>query len=146
MTLPVEARGRIRGRPRQSGRGSLRGRLAVLMGIAVLAVVAIPATAMGAVHEYCSGTIGGKGTTCPPSGSSEWHHLLENDGAGTGINAEICIDEYLDPSGTGHYTGASCIASNGKYVIQYPGETWGYPRLWVGAGVPSVSGVEVWFS
>lgn len=124
----------------------MRGRLAVLMGIAALVAVAIPATAMGAVHEYCSGQIGNK-ATCPPNGSSQWHHLLENAGEGSGlINGEICIDEFLDPSGSGYYTGASCVKSNGTYIFQYPQETWGYPRLWTAAGSPYVSGVEVWFS
>jgi hypothetical protein len=47
-------------------------------------------------HTYCN-QWALKTQTCPPYGSSEWHHLLEN--AAESRAGSLCIDEYLDPSG-----------------------------------------------
>ncbi|HXD56181.1 MAG TPA: hypothetical protein VN618_15605 [Solirubrobacteraceae bacterium] len=107
--------------------------------MAALAVVAIAATpssagAFGYEHHYCGNTLA-PGGTCPPNGSSTWAHLELNEADAGGESHETCIDEYLDPSGTGYYTGATCMYYAGEETKQFPGGTYGYPRAWNGGSV-----------
>lgn len=104
--------------------------------ITVLAFAGVAATpALANYHEYCHNGMN-DGETCPPNGSSEWRHLTEN--FGEGFSGSVCIDEYLDPNNNGSYTGQSC----GRTTAQYPGGTWGYPRVWNNTGYQTVVGVE----
>jgi len=129
-------RARIRARTR-----SLLPILTAAIAMASLASLAIPGSAMAVNgHTYCN-QWAVKAQTCPPYGSSEWHHLLEN--AAEARSGSLCIDEYLDPSGTGSYTGATC-AGAGNTTAQYPGEVWGYPRSWETAGEGFIFAIEEW--
>ncbi len=106
------------------------------------AALTVPGTASALVygHTYCNQWMV-TNQTCPPYGSSEWHHLLEN--AAEARRGSLCIDEYLDPSGSGYYTGASCV-SQGHTAAQYPGATWGYPRSWETSGEGYIFAIEEW--
>jgi hypothetical protein len=94
--------------------------LAMLMVVAVLSGVAA-SRASAEVDGYCYQFVNYH-YTC----TSEWHHLVEN-AADTQGSGSLCIDEYLDPSGSPWYTEASCTSGG---TGQYPGSTWGYGRAW----------------
>jgi hypothetical protein len=106
----------------------------VLSGCFAAALTA-PSAAQASVERwYCDDGLNGyeqnpNWDSCPPVGSSHWLHL--NTNAGFGETHRACIDEFLKPSGSGYYTGATC-ASAGVFTEQFPGHTWGYPRIWNG--------------
>ena len=58
-------------------------------------------------------------------------HIEANSGSDPQESHAVCIDEFLDPNGSGYYTEATCYyyASEGN-TTQYPGGVWGYPRAW----------------
>jgi len=94
--------------------------LAMLAVVALLSSVAA-SRAFAGTEGYCYQWVNYH-NTC----NSAWHHLVEN-GATTQGAGSLCIDEYLDPSGSPWYTEASCTAGS---TAQYPGGTWGYGRAW----------------
>jgi hypothetical protein len=109
--------------------------LALILIVATSVVVTAPAMGFAVEHHYCDQYLEPKGT-CPPNGNSIWAHLEINESEDPGESHETCIDEYLDPSGSGYYTTAKCV----YYVWenpakQFPGGTWGYPRTWNGGSV-----------
>jgi hypothetical protein len=103
------------------------------LGVGLLLATAgsgfMPAGAQAA-HTYCFNSLAYR-ETCPPVGSSQWLHL-ELNAAWDPYNygsAWTCIDEYLDPSGSGYYTTKACSY---KTAEQYVASVWGYPRAWNG--------------
>lgn len=94
--------------------------LATLAAAAVFGGVAA-GQAFAGTEGYCYQWVN-YGYTC----ASNWHHLVEN-GATTQGAGSLCIDEYLDPSGSPWYTEASCTSGS---TAQYPNGTWGYGRAW----------------
>ena len=107
---------------------------ATVLGVAAgMAAMAPPALAYNYNHEYCAVSLGYHGA-CPPNGVGVyWEHLQENDASAAHGLVDVCVDEYLDPSGTGYYTGSTC-APFGGIPAQYPGGTYGYPRAWNDSG------------
>lgn len=94
--------------------------LATLMTVAVLGGV-VADRAHAGTDGYCYQWVN-YNYTC----TGEWHHMVEN-GADTSGAGSLCIDEYLDPSGSPWYTSASCTTTA---IAQYPQGTWGYGRAW----------------
>jgi hypothetical protein len=94
--------------------------LCAVVAIAVLGGVTADRAAAG-VDGYCYQWVN-LDYTC----TGEWHHLVENAATTQGAGS-LCIDEYLDPSGSGYYTTATCTTGS---TAQYPGSTWGYGRAW----------------
>jgi hypothetical protein len=102
--------------------------LAPLLAVAAFAVA--PSAALANVHTYCFQSLS-SGGTCPPNGSSKWWHLEVNEAHDPYGSHISCIDEFLDPNGSGYYRGQTCSYG---WTEQYPGYTWGYPRAWNGEG------------
>jgi hypothetical protein len=114
-----------------TSRGLLVGLMLLLMAGALAMT---PTSASANYHYYCEQSLE-PGGTCPPNGSSKWWHLEENLGWDPYGNHEVCVDDYLDPSGSGYYTEAKCIYEVGHYAESWPGGIWGYPRVWNGGTV-----------
>jgi hypothetical protein len=102
--------------------------LAPLLAVAAFAVA--PSTAMANVHTYCFQSLS-SGAACPPNGSSKWWHIEENVAHDPYGSHYTCVDDYLNPNGTGYYTSQKCSYS---YAEDWPGYVWGYPRAWNGEG------------
>jgi len=94
--------------------------LATLVMVSAFSGVAA-SQALAGTEGYCYQWVN-NGNTC----TSGWHHLIEN-GATTQGAGSLCIDEYLDPSGSPWYTEQYCTTTS---TAQYPGATWGYGRAW----------------
>jgi len=102
--------------------------------LAVAAFTVAPSTAMANYHVYCDQTLV-YGGTCPPEGSSKWWHMEENVAHDPYGSHYTCVDDFLDPNGSGWYTTQKCSYS---YPEDWPGGVWGYPRAWNGEGKRSI--------
>ena len=102
--------------------------------LAVAAFTVAPSTAMANYHVYCDQTLV-YGGTCPPEGSSKWWHMEENVAHDPYGSHYTCVDDFLDPNGSGWYTTQKCSYS---YPEDWPGGVWGYPRAWNGEGTSHV--------
>jgi len=109
--------------------------LATLFAIAVISGAGAHQALAFGVEGYCNGAKT-ENQTC----NSAWHHILENGATTEGLG-RLCIDEYLDPSGTGYYTGATCSNSS---AAQWPEDKWGYGRAWEQASKGFILADVVW--
>src|ERR1700722_3000255 len=91
--------------PKHDWLGPMRMRRGLLVGLMLLLMAGVlatnPMSASANYHYYCEQSLE-PGGTCPPNGSSKWWHLEENLGWDPYGNHEVCVDDYLDPSGSGY--------------------------------------------
>ena len=106
--------------------------LSPLVLTAGLALSASPAQAYQ--HMYCAQNLN-PSAGCPPNGSSQWIHIDLNWAKDPYGNHEVCIDEFLDPEGSGFYTQAKCVYYSNETARDYWNYVWGYPRAWNGGSV-----------
>jgi hypothetical protein len=111
--------------------------LAALAGPAVVGGFAAIPSAAFATHVYCENDLA-PNEGCPPAGTSQWAHLTGNAGYDRYASHEVCIDEFLDPSGSGYYSGSTCVYYSYETAEQFPGGVWGYPRAWNGGSVTHI--------
>jgi hypothetical protein len=108
-----------------------------LLAVVVMAgFSAASASATDQWETYCNQELA-KGGTCDGS----WRHIIINVGHDYNAGWHVCIDEYLDPSGTGYYTNQNC-GSEG--VTDYDLEAWGYPRVWNESGTQWIKGEQAY--
>lgn len=117
--------------------------LAMIVALTVAAALALPTGALAGVSTYCDQQMS-SGGTCPPNGDSTWEHLIENSAEASGLEAESCIDEYLDPKNNGYFTGSKCVVGGQYPAKEFPEGTWGYPRAWEAGKKGFVTAQESW--